>query len=137
MKDYTYRFGCCEVVISDQGREFVNKVKEALFELTGTQHRVTSAYHPQTNGLTERFNQTLQTSLLKVVNDSQNDWDVHLPPILFAYRTSQQRETKLSPFEIMYCRYMCMNNHIYSTLFKIQERKSDRRSREIEQRKES
>ena len=108
MKDYTYSFGCCEVVISDQGREFVNKVKEALFELTGTKHRVTSAYHPQTNGLTERCNQTLQTSLLKVVNDSQNDWNVHLPPILFAYRTSQQRATKLSPFEIMYCRYMCM-----------------------------
>ena len=59
------RFGC-EVMISDQGTEFVNKVKEALFELTGTRHRVTSAYDPQTNGLTERFNQTLQTSLLKI-----------------------------------------------------------------------
>ena len=53
-------------MISDQGREFVSKVKEALFELTGTQDRVTSAYHPQTNALTEQFNQTLQTSLLKV-----------------------------------------------------------------------
>ena len=53
-------------MISDQGREFVSKVKEALFELTGTQHRVTSAYHPKTNALTERFNQTLQMSLLKV-----------------------------------------------------------------------
>lgn len=98
------RFGCCEVVISDQGQEFVNQVKEELFGLTGTEHRVCSAYHPQTNGLTERFNQTLQVTLLKVVNDTQTDWDAHLPAILFAYRTSVQKATKLTPFELMYMR---------------------------------
>lgn len=65
----TCGFGCCEVLISDQGHEFVNKVKEELFRLTGTEHRIASAYHPQTNGLTERYNQTLQTTLVKVVND--------------------------------------------------------------------
>lgn len=98
------RHGCCEVLISDQGREFVNSVKTSLFKLTGTQHHIASAYHPQSNGLTERFNQTLQTTLLKVVNVSQNDWDDHLPSILFAYRTSLQKSTKLTPFEVMYCR---------------------------------
>ena len=97
---------CCEVVISDQGREFVNQVQEELYRLTGTEHRVTSAYHPQTNGLTERFNQTLQTALLKVVNETQTDWDEHLPAVLFAYRTSQQKVTKLTPFEVMFCRYV-------------------------------
>ena len=60
------RFGCCEILISDQRRGFVNQVKEKLFEMTGTEHRVTSAYHPQSNGLTERFNQTLQTALVKI-----------------------------------------------------------------------
>ena len=94
------------MLISDQGREFVNSVKEELFALTGTEHRVTSAYHPQTNGLTERFNQTLQTALIKIVNDNQNDWEEHLSAVLFAYRTAQQKATKLSPFEIMYCRYV-------------------------------
>ena len=98
------RFGCCEVIISDQGREFVNKVKEQLFRLTQTHHKVSSAYHPQTNGLTERFNQALQASLIKVVNSSQDDWDEHLSAVLFAYRTSVQKATKLTPFEIMYCR---------------------------------
>lgn len=76
-----------------------------MFRLTGTEHRVTSAYHPQSNGLTERFNQTLQTTLMKVVNDTQSDWDDHLPAVLFAYRTSIQKTTKLTPFEMMYCRY--------------------------------
>ena len=73
------RFRFCEVVISDQGREFVNQVETELLGLTGTQHHIATAYHPQTNGLTERFNQTLQSALLKVVNDTQSDWDYHLP----------------------------------------------------------
>ena len=47
------RFGCCDVVISDQGCEFVNQIQDELYQLTGTEHRVTSAYHPETNGLTE------------------------------------------------------------------------------------
>lgn len=104
MHIYIYRYGCCEVLISDQGREFVNSVKNELFKLSGTQHRITSAYHPQSNGLIERFNQTLQTSLLKYVNGSQDDWDEHLPAVLFAYRVSQQKATKFAPFELMYCR---------------------------------
>ena len=50
---------------------YQNKLREELFRLTGTEQRVTSMYHPQFNGLTERFNQTLQMSLLQVVNDTQ------------------------------------------------------------------
>ena len=102
---FTSRFDCCEVLISDQGREFVNEVQEELFRLTGTEHCVTSAYHPQSNGLTERFNQTLQTALIKLVNESQNDWDDHLSGVLFGYRTATQKATKMTPFEVMYCRY--------------------------------
>ena len=82
----------------------MNRVKEELLQLTGTEHRVTSAYHPQSNGLTERFNQTLQTALIKVVNDTQDDWDEHLSSVLFAYRTAEQKATKMSPFEVMFCR---------------------------------
>ena len=79
-------------------------LKEELFEMTSTEHRVTSAYHPQSNSLTERFNQTLQTALVKIINTDQDDWDDHLSAVLFAYRTAQQKATKLSPFEIMFCR---------------------------------
>ena len=58
--------------------------------MTKTQHRISSAYHPQTNGLVERFNQTLEKSLVKVVNSNQCNWDETLDGVLFAYRTSQQ-----------------------------------------------
>jgi hypothetical protein len=47
-----FRFGFPGVIISDQGREFCNHLIEQLLTLTGTTHRVTSAYHPQSNGMT-------------------------------------------------------------------------------------
>ena len=102
-----YRHGCPKVILSDQGREFINQVNKRLFELTKTEHQVSSAYHPQTNGLVERFNQTLQRSLLKLVNKEQNNWDEYIDGVLFAYRTSCQKSTKKTPFEVLYCRYVC------------------------------
>ena len=69
--------------MTDQGREFVNDVNRQLFRLTGTQHNISSAYHPQTNGLIERFNQTLQRSLLKLVGEDQTTWDDHLDAVYY------------------------------------------------------
>ena len=93
-----------KVVVSDQGREFVNKLSEHLYHLTNTHHRISTAYHPQTNGLVERFNQTLQRALLKLVRKEQDNWDDYLDGVLFAYRTSKQKSSQATPFEIMYCR---------------------------------
>ena len=100
-----HRFGSAEVIISDQGREFINAVTKFLFNMTGTDHRISSAYHPQTNGLVERFNQTLQKSLIKLVRKEQDDWDEYIDGVLFAYRTSIQKSSNTTPFEVMYCRY--------------------------------
>ena len=82
------RFGCSKIIISDQGREFVNRVNQEMFELTKTNHRVSTAYHPQTNGLVERFNQTLQRALVKLVQKEQNDWVCTL--MVFYSVTGQQ-----------------------------------------------
>ena len=60
---------------------FIKTVSDILLELTGIEHRVTKAYHPQTNG----FNQTLKDALIQVVNEEQNDWDLHIEKILFSY----------------------------------------------------
>ena len=65
---------------------------------------MTSAYHPQTNGLVERLNQTTQNVLLKLVNEHQDNWDDLLPSALFAIHTSQQKSTKYTPFELMFNR---------------------------------
>ena len=102
--DLITRYGVADIVMSDQGREFVNKVNQKLFELCGTDHRISSAYHPQTNGLDERMDQTLKPTLVKFVNDNQNDWDVHLKAVFFAYRTSKNDSTKFTSFERMFGR---------------------------------
>ena len=91
-------------VQSDQGREFVNSLNDKLFKLTGVQHIISAAYHPQTNGLDEQFNQTLQRALLKMVNENENQCDKFLDSVLFAYRTSRQASTKYSPFFLMFGR---------------------------------
>lgn len=72
--------------------------------MTGVQCNLTSAYHPQSNGLDERFNQTLQRQLLKFVDSEQTDWDLYLDSILFSYRVSRQDSTKHSPFLLVYGR---------------------------------
>ena len=53
------RHGCPSEIVSDQGREFCNHFVDLLEELTGFKHKMTNAYHPQSNGLDECFNQTL------------------------------------------------------------------------------
>ena len=52
--------------------------------------------------LTERFNHTLTTHLMKVVNEKDDDWDDHLDPVLFGYRVNVQSSTKTTPFELLY-----------------------------------
>ena len=68
------------------------------------QKKLTSGYHPQTNGLDERFNQTLINMLSMYTDADQHDWDDHLPFVLFAYRSAVQSSTKHSPFYLMYGR---------------------------------
>ena len=77
---------------------------DRLEALTGFKHRISSAYHPQSNGLDERLNQTLKASLQKLVNERQDDWDELIDDFLFAYRTCHQYSTKFTPFFIMYNR---------------------------------
>ena len=74
---------------------------------------MTSAYHPQTNGLVEKFNHTIQSCLLKVVNENQTDWDLHLDPVLFAIRTSKHKSTGYTPYELVYKRSDLTLNTIF------------------------
>ena len=77
-----------------------------LINWAGAEHRVTSAYNPRTNGLTERFNQTLIESLRKHSETNPHDWPKWLPFVLMAYRTRVHSKTQFSPFELMFGRKM-------------------------------
>ena len=60
------RHGCMQIQINDQGREFSNACSTELHRPSGTKQCVTSAYHPQANGLVERQNQVIKKSIIKV-----------------------------------------------------------------------
>ena len=92
------RFGCFQICISDQGREFVNEINNNLFALARVEHRVSSAYDPQTNGLDERMNQTITKAIMKYVKSEIEDWDEHIDAVLFSYRTSIHASIKYTPF---------------------------------------
>ena len=92
------QYGCPMEILSDQGREFCNQVIDQLEELTCFRHKITSAYHPQSNGLDERMNQTLKAQLQKLVNAYQDHWDTMIDNTVFAYNTTCQASTKCTPF---------------------------------------
>ncbi len=75
-----------------------------VYQLLGIKSLRTTPYHPQTDGLTERFNQTLKQMLRKFVSETGRDWDQWLPYLLFAYREVPQASTGFSPFELLYGR---------------------------------
>ena len=100
------RFGCPSTIISDQGREFVNVINQELCRDLDISRNLCSAYHPQSNGLTERLNQTLVHQLRKLVNESMDNWDSLIPWVLMSYRANRQASTKFSPFVIVYGQQM-------------------------------
>ena len=103
-EDIICRHGCPRELLTDQGTHFVNEMLDAMCKRLGVNHRLSTAYHPQTNGLVERFNRTLCEILAKYTNEYKEEWDVLLPSALFAYRTMRQNTTRYEPFYLTYGR---------------------------------
>lgn len=64
----------------------------------------TAVHHPQTDGLTERLNQTIKAMLQKLAYDHPEAWDLYVDPLLFALRETPQASTGVAPFELLYGR---------------------------------
>ena len=97
------RHGTPKIILSDQGRNFISETIRILCEKFLIKHKFSSPYHPQTNGMVERFNRTLCESLAKVKGD--DDWDLYIPAVLLAYRTKRHATTGYTPFQLIYGRY--------------------------------
>jgi hypothetical protein len=91
-------YGIPDQIISDRGPQFISKFWTRLFELLGADVSLTSGYHCQTNGQTERLNQVLEQYLRCYTSYRQNDWSHLLPLAEFSYNNSQHSATNLSPF---------------------------------------
>ena len=104
LEDVFARHGMPSVLLTDQGKNFESKVVASLCEMFGIEKRRTTAYHPQTDGLCERFNGILKSLLRTRVNREKNDWDKQLPHALLACRVTVQASTNVPPFEMLYGR---------------------------------
>ena len=104
VREIVSRHGVPSEVLSDRGRAFLSGLLKEVQQLLGFEKINTSAYHPQTDGLVERFNRTLTAMLAKTVERGGKDWEQKLPFVLFAYRASQQQSTLESPFFLLYGR---------------------------------
>ena len=98
------RHGVPSELLSDRGTAFLAKLMLDVYKLMGIRKSNTTAYHPQTDGLVERFHRTLTDMLAKSAQQGGKDWDLRLPYVLFAYRTSPQTSTGESPFYLLYGR---------------------------------
>ena len=98
------RHGAPRVLLSDRGTNFLSKVVAEVCKIFQIQKVNTSSYHPQTDGLVERFNSTLCQSLSMYVSKNQKDWDEFIPLVLFAHRTSVLDAIGDSPFYVLYGR---------------------------------
>ncbi|GBC06079.1 hypothetical protein RclHR1_06610002 [Rhizophagus clarus] len=99
-EDIICRHNCPAKLLSDRGTHFNNQMVEKLLEKFGIKHVFSTPYHPQINGLVERFNRTLCESLSKLVIQT-NEWDKYIASVLFAYQTSKHSTTKISPFYLV------------------------------------
>ena len=104
VEQIVFRHGVPAELLSDSGMAFLSKLMNEVYSLLGLHKVNTTAYHPQTDGLVERFNRTLTDMLAMTVKENGRDWDKHLPYVLFAYRTSLQESTRESPFYLLYGR---------------------------------
>ena len=98
------RHGAPARMLSDRGQAFLSELVKAVCKQFGTANVYTTAYHPQTDGTTERFNATLMDTVAIFTSKHQKDWDTHLPKLLLAYRNSVHASTNETPFYLVYGR---------------------------------
>ena len=98
-RDHVWKqFGIPRKVISDRGPQFAAQFMKDLHQLVRTKTNISTAYHPQTDGQTERMNQEIKQYLRIFVNEQQTDWVDWLSLATFSYNDKEQTSTGQSPF---------------------------------------
>ncbi|KAJ1601242.1 hypothetical protein NDA14_000540 [Ustilago hordei] len=95
-------FGYPDHMVSDRGRQFISGAWKAFAEQMGVKHSLSTAYHPQTDGQTERVNQVIEQYLRMSCNYEQNDWANLLDTAAFVYNNTVHNSIGVSPFFACY-----------------------------------
>ena len=125
------RIGFPDEVISDRGTQFTSSLTKQFLEMFKVRQKFTTPYHPQCNGMCERFNKTLKESLSKISDDKPKDWDLVIPSILFSYRETKHESTGFSPFQLVYGANPRGPMAIFKDLVDSGEKEKDRSTYEI------
>jgi hypothetical protein len=107
-------------IVSDRDPRFTSKFWQELWKLCGTRLKMSTAYHPQTDGQTERSNRTLEDILRHYVSAKQDDWDEHLTSAEIAVNSSIQSSTGFTPYYLNYG-----ENPVFPTLVPLEAVKND------------
>ena len=97
-------YGTPKILQSDNGVEFVNKVINAMTTLYGIEPRLSAAYNPRTNGLVERRNKDVESSLKKFMEGAYGGWDDWLPLVQVSLNQANNRRTGSAAFDLMFDR---------------------------------
>ena len=104
VQEICFRFGSQEL-LSDLGSNFISELVQHTCKLLGIRQIYTTPYHPQTNGLIEKFHSTLAKNLSMYVSADHRDWDLYVCAVCYGYNTSVCIDsTQYSPFFIMFGR---------------------------------
>ena len=98
MNKIIFKHGPPKILISDRGANFTSNLFKEICNALKIKHRTTTAYHPQTNGLTERFNKTVVEMLRKYISEGFQNWEEMLGPVVFAYNNSVHSSTLETPY---------------------------------------
>ncbi|GFV27486.1 retrovirus-related Pol polyprotein from transposon 412 [Trichonephila clavipes] len=98
------RFGVSLQLHSDQGRNFDSAICKRLCEIIAIDKTRTTALHPQSDGMVERFSRTILNSFSLLVSSNQQDWEKKLPFFLLAYRSVSHETTGYSPSQMLFGR---------------------------------
>ncbi|GJT77392.1 putative reverse transcriptase domain-containing protein [Tanacetum coccineum] len=104
LKEIVCRHGVSVSIISDRDSRFASGFWRSLQKALGTNVNMSTAYHPQMDGQSERTIQTLEDMLRACVIDFGSSWDRHLPLVEFSYNNSYHASIKAAPFEALYGR---------------------------------
>ena len=98
VRNYYRKHYLPRAIVSDRGTQFVGLLWARICKLLGIARRLSTAYHPETDGSTERMNQELETYLRTFVNHAQDDWYEMLPSAELAINGKDAASTSISPF---------------------------------------
>ena len=102
LRNIVAQHGLPKQIITDRAPVYASKFWQTLMKSVRTNYRLTTAYHPQTNGQVERMNQTLEQFLRAYINYEQNDWVQWLPIAQYAYNNGVYSATQVTPFYTNY-----------------------------------